>query len=230
MLENESHRPTRTDGVEDADDGRESHPISPAASALDFAKIVWDVTTQNAPAPVAHERIVLFMVVVWLTVIAVISYGSNVLSLESQRYTVGIVVNLNLVFFYGAPLSTIFTVLHTQSSATIHIPTTITNTFNGTFWAAFGIATTDWFIAVPNGLGAMLGVLQGVLCLAFPRQGKKLPPSAATRASQQSLHDVEAAASAKPDSLDARQGNSQPIPNGSSSSVEHLNPIPIEDR
>lgn len=225
--EDGSHRPNAD--VVDADDDRESRPTSPVASVLDFAKIVWDVTTQNTQAPVAHERIVLFMVVVWLAVIAVISYGSNVLSLETQRYTVGIVVNLNLVFFYGAPLSTILTVLRTQSSATIHVPTTITNTLNGTFWAAFGIATLDWFIAVPNGLGGILGVLQGILCLAFPRQGKKIPPSA-VRESHQSRNDVDAAALAHPDSVDARLGKTQPIDNGSSSTVEHHNPVLTDDR
>jgi solute carrier family 50 protein (sugar transporter) len=38
------------------------------------------------------------------------------------------------------------------------------------FWCAYGIAVFDMFIAVPNGLGALLGVIQMFLCLVFPRR------------------------------------------------------------
>ena len=82
---------------------------------------------------------------------------------------IGILVNLNLVFFYGAPLSTISTVIKTRSSASIHIWTMITNTANGLFWGAYGLAVLDPFIFVPNGVGAGLGVIQIFLCVTFPR-------------------------------------------------------------
>jgi hypothetical protein len=60
-------------------------------------------------------------------------------------------------------------VLKTKNSSTIHIPTIFTNTANGVFWAAYGVAILDPFIAVPNALGAGLGVIQHLLCMMFPR-------------------------------------------------------------
>jgi len=109
------------------------------------------------------------MVVYWAAVSSVVGFGKS-FSPTTSQYIVGIATNIILVFFYGAPLSTIFTVLKTKSSATIHIPTALTNTLNGVFWAAFGIAVFDLFIAVPNGLGAILGGIQILLCLVFPRK------------------------------------------------------------
>jgi solute carrier family 50 (sugar transporter) len=87
-----------------------------------------------------------------------------------------VLVNLNLVFFYGSPLSTIFQVVRTRSSSSIHVPTMVTNTANGIFWCAFGVAVMDFFIAVPNGLGAVLGGLQCALCVLFPRGRARQPP------------------------------------------------------
>jgi hypothetical protein len=46
----------------------------------------------------------------------------------------------------------------------------ITNTLNGSFWTAYGLAVLDPFIYCPNGLGAALGVVQTVLILVFPRK------------------------------------------------------------
>lgn len=134
-----------------------------------YAKLVWEVTTQQVPAPVAQETLVLGMAILWLGVLSAITLGRS-WSQETKELIVGITVNCNLVFFYGAPLSTIWTVLSTRSSATIHRPTLLTNTANGAFWCAYGLAVLDPFIAVPNGLGAALGVIQVLLCLLFPRK------------------------------------------------------------
>ena len=88
-----------------------------------------------------------------------------------------IIVNLNLVFFYGAPLSTIYQVLKTRSCASIHVPTMLTNTANGAFWFAYGVAVWDLFIVIPNGLGALLGVVQFVLRIVFPNREEECESS-----------------------------------------------------
>lgn len=146
-------------------------------SVVDAARIVRDVTAQNMVAPAPHDTMVMANVLVWLSVIAVISFGSA-LSLTTKELIVGVIVNLNLVIFYGSPLSTIWIVLNTRSSATIHVPTMLTSTLNGTFWAAYGFAVFDFFISVPNSLGALLGVVQIILCFLFPRDevtGREAP-------------------------------------------------------
>ena len=125
-----------------------------------------------APAP--HERLVLGNVVFWLALASILSFakpssalGGGGDSTTTREWVVGIAVNLNLLVFYAAPLSTIWTVLQTQSAATIHVPTMLTNTFNGCFWGAYGVAILDWFIAVPNILGAALGAVQIALFVLF---------------------------------------------------------------
>lgn len=40
---------------------------------------------------------------------------------------------------------------------------------NGTLWFIYGLVVGDPFIAIPNGFGAALGVVQAVLFLLFPR-------------------------------------------------------------
>ena len=121
-------------------------------------------------APQGHERLLTGMIVLWLGVVSLIGFGRERLSQNSREIIVGIIVNLNLVFFYGAPLTTILTVTRTRSTETIHVGTMITNTLNGIFWACYGIAVLDFFVAVPNGIGALLGGIQVFLFLIFPRE------------------------------------------------------------
>lgn len=136
--------------------------------AVDLGRIVVQVTSQQTPAPAAHEKLVVGMVLAWLAVISVIMFGN--FQGDTNQLICGVVVNVNLLFFYGAPLSTIVQVLNHKNSVSIHLPTMITNTANGSFWTAYGIAVMDPFIFVPNGIGALLGVIQFLLCLVFPRQ------------------------------------------------------------
>ena len=136
--------------------------------AVDLGRLVLQVTSQKTPAPAGQEKLVTGMVLVWLAVISIILFAD--FDNRTRQLIVGVVVNANLLFFYGAPLSTIFRVLKTRNSASINIPTMVTNTLNGAFWTAYGSAVNDAFIYVPNGIGAALGVIQFFLCLLFPRR------------------------------------------------------------
>jgi solute carrier family 50 protein (sugar transporter) len=144
-------------------------PEAPSKSVTDWAKAVWNVTSQTTPAPAPHETMVMGIVLIWTACISLICFAQAFDS-QTRVWIVGGLVNLNLVFFYGAPLSTIWTVLQERNSVSIHLPTMITNTLNGSFWTAYGLAVLDPFIYVPNGLGAALGVVQTVLILVFPRK------------------------------------------------------------
>jgi solute carrier family 50 protein (sugar transporter) len=146
---------TRTDG-----------PFS-LQKALDFGKIVWDVTAQNIEAPAPHEQITLVIAVVWLAVISLVCWAHFDQSVN--ELIIGCVADLNTVFFYGAPLSTIFEVLKTRNTTSIHITTMSVNTLNAVFWGAYGIAVLDPFVYAPNGIGAAFGAIQMFLCLTFPR-------------------------------------------------------------
>ena len=44
---------------------------------------------------------------------------------------------------------------------------------NGALWLTYGYVVSDPFIAVPNGFGAALGIVQVALCLLFPRHSHR---------------------------------------------------------
>ncbi len=144
---------------------------SPAGTSTmnNWATLVWNITSQTTPAPAPHETLVLAIVVLWTSCMSLLAFAQSFDS-TTRELIVGSLVNLNLVFFYGAPLSTIYNVLAQRNSSTIHLRTMATNTLNGIFWTAYGIAVLDPFVYAPNGLGALLGVIQVVLIILFPRK------------------------------------------------------------
>jgi low affinity Fe/Cu permease len=151
-------------------------PAGHIANPFDLAKVVWDVASLNTKAPVTHKTIIMVLTVIWTAVLCTIALGRS-FPASTKELIVGVVVNVNLMFFYGAPLSTVMTVVRTRSSSTIHRPTMITNTLTGIFWGAFGLAVMDFFIAVPNLLGAILGAVQMMLCVVFKQNSQDLEPS-----------------------------------------------------
>ena len=81
---------------------------------------------------------------------------------------IGITANCNLVFFYMAPLNTIWNVMKTQNSALIHRPTMTMNTLNAAFWVLYGTARRDRIILFPNAIGMLLGIIQIFVCVWYP--------------------------------------------------------------
>ena len=129
-------------------------------------KMALDITIQKTSIPAPHEKVVVGIVAFWIGVISILYFLQ--LTIDQWKLIIGFIVNINLLFFYGAPLSTIYTVLTTRDSSSIHRPTMLLNTANAVFWTAFGIGTLDWFIIVPNGLGAILGFVQMILRMIVP--------------------------------------------------------------
>lgn len=144
---------------------------APTSPSIDWATLVWNVTSQATPAPAPHETLVLVVVTIWTSCASLLAFAQSFDS-NTRELIVGVLVNLNLVFFYGAPLSTIYKVFTEGNSSSIHVRTMVTNTLNGIFWTAYGIAVLDPFVYAPNGLGAVLGAIQIFLIVIYPR-GKK---------------------------------------------------------
>jgi len=83
---------------------------------------------------------------------------------------IGILVNINLLCFYAAPLQTIHTVIFVEkSSSSIHTWTTVMNCANSFFWGSYGFAINSIAIYAPNVLGFLLGLIQAALCCAYPK-------------------------------------------------------------
>jgi hypothetical protein len=78
--------------------------------------------------------------------------------------------NSILFCYYLSPLATLALVLKTRSSASLTLPLCVMNIVNGSLWMTYGLVLSDPFVWVPNAIGAVLGVIQTSLCLAFPSQ------------------------------------------------------------
>lgn len=118
---------------------------------------------------------VLFLRVVTIWSIVIVCVGWLGLLHGYEQDIIGVLVNINLVFFYGAPLQTMKIVLETKSSDSIHSPTVTMNIINALFWISYGLARNDIIIYGPNGVGLLLGTIQGILCLVYPpKDNKKL--------------------------------------------------------
>ena len=135
-------------------------------SFANLKQMALDITIQKAEAPAPHEKIVVGVVTFWVSVISLLYFLQ--LNISQWKYVVGIIANINTCMFYGAPLSTIYTVIKQRDSSSIHRPTMIMNTSNAIFWAAFGFGVRDWIIVVPGSIGAMLGFIQIFLRLVVP--------------------------------------------------------------
>ena len=129
-----------------------------------------DIDIEPIPSTVPHERKVLWVLLFWLVVCSAVAHIQSLTSYQREQI-VGCVVNLNLCFFYFAPLTTMVEVCRTHSSASIHRPTTLMTCLNSFFWLAYGLAVTDPFIYVPNGVGLGFGLLQAALLCLFSSKG-----------------------------------------------------------
>ncbi|OEU22738.1 hypothetical protein FRACYDRAFT_161207, partial [Fragilariopsis cylindrus CCMP1102] len=110
---------------------------------------------------------VLFLRVISIWSIIIVCVGWLGILHGYEQKIIGILVNINLIFFYGAPLQTMKTVFETKSSNSIHTPTVTMNVINAIFWISYGLAKNDIIIYGPNGIGLLLGITQGTLCLIY---------------------------------------------------------------
>jgi solute carrier family 50 protein (sugar transporter) len=115
----------------------------------------------------SHELKVLQIILIWVIILSTTSLIP--VSIEEMKFIVGVAVNINLIFFYAAPLSTIATVIRTKNSASIHFWTMAMNTANAFFWCVYSLAIQDFYILIPNGLGFLFGLIQVALYQCFPR-------------------------------------------------------------
>ena len=124
------------------------------------------------------ERLFLRIVIVWACTIVFMQWMGG-WKLAKPETVIGLLVNLNLVVFYSAPLQSLKVVLLTKRSDSIHRPTLCMNYLNTSFWILYGgFVRSDPMIYVPNGLGLTLGLIQGILCLLYPKAGGSLQESA----------------------------------------------------
>lgn len=132
-----------------------------------------DVTTERVPRTagenyvfVSQEVLFLRILVFWFIVLVCVGWLVD----GREKFTIGVIVNINLIFFYGAPLQAMNQVINEKSSDSIHVRTMVMNWFNTSFWLMYGVVKLDPVIYLPNTIGLFLGITQGALCLLYPRR------------------------------------------------------------
>jgi len=139
----------------------------------EWGEVVWLVTAQQEPAKAPHETLVMGLIILWFLTFTVLGFYCYHSNSEDVRIialrVIGYVVLVNQVFFYGAPLSDIKTVIKTRKCDSLHFQSLVANTLSSTLWAAYGIGITDPFVWAPSVLGLAFAVLQFILCAIFPR-------------------------------------------------------------
>ncbi len=80
----------------------------------------------------------------------------------------GLVANLITLLYYGSPLSSALAVVRLKSSASLHRPMITANLANTSLWVAYGLVVADYWVYVPNALGAALAASQLLLCAVYP--------------------------------------------------------------
>ena len=142
---------------------------TPWQTAADLGALVFNVTAQNTPAPAPHETMVMCIIVIWTIIVTIVALAP--FTPKTTELIVGVAVNINLFFFYGAPLSSILQVFTERNSASIHIRTMITNSLNSCFWTAYGLAVcrsfhicTKWDRSVFGGGARSISTLVSSSC------------------------------------------------------------------
>ena len=124
-------------------------------------------SSSSSSSLTSSSQDVLFLRVISIWSIIIVCVGWLGILHGYEQKIIGILVNINLIFFYGAPLQTMKTVFETKSSNSIHTPTVTMNVINAIFWISYGLAKNDIIIYGPNGIGLLLGITQGTLCLIY---------------------------------------------------------------
>jgi len=158
-----SHRPA--DCSNNEDDNVEENPRRKGNDVSPIDQL--DEISLNIPSLTAHEYWVLGIVFIWTVILSAISFIP--ITAEVQQQVIGLCVNINLIVFYGAPLSTIAMVLRLKQSSSIHRRTLAMTLLNTFFWGSYGVGVMDMWILVPNACGLVLALIQLTLCCIFPR-------------------------------------------------------------
>ncbi|KAG3115786.1 hypothetical protein PI124_g17450 [Phytophthora idaei] len=125
----------------------------------------------------AHKRDVMKVFIISATVMLLETiYGLIALlgwtgqSRSSTGTALGVLVIISSVGLYASPMATIRHVIRTKTSSSMPFTMGVVNVINSFCWVVYAILVDDVFILVPNASGALLGSIQLILTLIYPRK------------------------------------------------------------
>ncbi|KAJ6868904.1 bidirectional sugar transporter SWEET5 [Populus alba x Populus x berolinensis] len=109
---------------------------------------------------------VIFMVVVIL--ITVFAFHT----MKTRALFIGILCIIFNVFMYSSPLTVMRMVIKTKSVKYMPFYLSLANFSNGVVWVIYGLLDFDINLVLPNGLGALSGLIQLILYGIYSRSTK----------------------------------------------------------
>ena len=98
-----------------------------------------------------------------ILIVGIILQGAN-----PSKNMIGILCDIISIGYYAAPLSTIYIVIKTGDTSSLHVPTILANLMNAIMWFVYGLAgIQDLLVWLPNGLGVLLAMLQLAVILTL---------------------------------------------------------------
>ncbi|XP_044969162.1 bidirectional sugar transporter SWEET6a-like isoform X1 [Hordeum vulgare subsp. vulgare] len=97
---------------------------------------------------------------------------------EKRSMIVGILCVIFGSVMYASPLTIMGKVISTKSVEYMPFFLSLVNFLNGSCWLTYALIKFDLYITIPNGLGAVFGVIQLILYFSFykstPKKGKNV--------------------------------------------------------
>jgi solute carrier family 50 (sugar transporter) len=110
------------------------------------------------------EVIAIFFITMW----GIVGFVAATMEDQQQSISViGILGNVVVFLLFASPLSTFSKVIKTKNSSSINRPFAICQILNCIVWVAYGTATMDFYVALPNVFGLILGFAQIFLILRY---------------------------------------------------------------
>ncbi|XP_059074811.1 bidirectional sugar transporter SWEET3b-like [Cryptomeria japonica] len=120
-------------------------------------------------------RLAIAMMVSFVMVVAVTIYAMHTHSVRQLLVgTLGVILS---IVMYASPLSVVGAVIKTKSVKYIPFLVSLFSTLNALVWSAYSVMAKNIFIAVPNGIGFLLGIAQLVVYFIYRSSEPVLPVS-----------------------------------------------------
>jgi solute carrier family 50 protein (sugar transporter) len=176
--------------IDDEDNNNYEAAQEQSSSAIAaIAAIADEESSQSTTINVFTSQDILLLEVLSLWMTILVGVGWLGICKGKEKEVVGLLVNINLLFFYAAPLQTMSTVVKKKSSNSIHTLSMFLNCTNAGFWGIYGLAINDIVIYGPNAIGILLGLIQAILCCMYPKSSTNQIISSTTGVDDRPLLD-----------------------------------------
>ncbi|KAH9319845.1 hypothetical protein KI387_021614 [Taxus chinensis] len=121
-------------------------------------------------------RLIIAMTMAFIMLVVVTIFAMHTHS--ARQLVAGILCVILSIFMYASPLAVVGLVIRTRSVEYMPFLPSLFNTLNTLVWSGYSVISRDIFLAVPNGIGFLLGIIQLTVYFIYRNSNPVLPASA----------------------------------------------------